>query len=335
LNFYDVISVKNLFSAWHEFKKGKKSKIDVATFDLNLENNIFRLHDQLVSGKWQPDPYTVFFVKDPKLRKIHKASVRDRVLYQAIHQSLYTLFNPLFIFDSYASRQLKGTHRGVIRLNKYIDKVSDNRRKVVYVLKCDIRKFFDSINRTILLNILEQKVLDSNLLELLEKIISSLKSEEDKGLPLGNVTSQLFSNIYLNELDQFIKHHLKAKYYVRYCDDFVIVNESLDFLNDCLFKIKNFCSERLLVDLHPNKIEIRKISSGIDFLGYVSLTHHRILRTRTKNRMLRRLLVIKQQYDRGEIDKLKLHQIVQSYFGLLKHCRSKKITKQIKDILGI
>src|SRR3989344_1687994 len=149
LNFYDVICVENLIKAWQEFRKGKRSKNEVAAFELNLENNIFELHDMLVSDKWIPNPYKKFLTHDPKLRTIHKASIRDRVLYQAIYQKLYQTFDPTFIFHSYSSRNTKGTHAGIISFEKYIRKVTQNYRKPAHVLKCDVRKFFDSINHNI------------------------------------------------------------------------------------------------------------------------------------------------------------------------------------------
>jgi retron-type reverse transcriptase len=335
LNFYDVICVENLLKAWREFKKGKRSKPDVAKFEFNLEENLFRLHEDLLSGKWQPNPYVVAYITDPKLRKIHIASVRDRVLYQAIYQNLYKIFDPSFIFDSYASRKEKGTHRGINKLNIFINKVTQNKRKRGYVLKCDIRKFFDSVNHNVLKKIIKKRITDERLLILIEKIINSLENLPGRALPLGNVTSQLFSNIYLNELDQFVKHKLKAKYYARYCDDFVIVSDSPNFLNGCLVKVRDFCRDELLVDLHPNKVEIRKIHLGIDFLGYVSLPHYKVLRTRTKNRMMKKLTKLKNEYDLGKVEKDKIEQVLQSYFGMLKHCRSNKIKHKIQDLFKL
>ena len=155
-----------------------------------------------------------------------------------------------------------------------------------------------------------------NLFELIKRIIFSFEKTGGKGLPLGNVTSQLFSDIYLNELDQFVKHELKAKYYIRYCDDFVILNDSFDYLDYCLDKIRDFCSENLLVNLHPDKVEIRKLKTGVDFLGYVSLPHYRVLRTKTKRRMLNRVST----------------KNVASYLGMLKHCKGEKIEEQISRL---
>jgi retron-type reverse transcriptase len=189
-----------------------------------LEDNLFFLHRRLVSGEWKPEPYKVFFVQDPKLRRIHKASVADRVLYQAVYQALYPIFDRHFIHDSYASRDLKGTHRGVERFEVFARSVTQNYRRPAFVLKCDIRKFFDSIDHGVLSQLIRHKISDTRFLALLGKIIDSFETTQGRGLPLGNVTSQIFANIYLNELDQFVKHLLKARHYIRYCDDFVILS---------------------------------------------------------------------------------------------------------------
>ena len=205
-----MVCIENLLTAWREFRRGKRLKPDVAKFELNLENNLFELYNLLFSKKWKLDPYKVFFKSDPKLRKIHEASVRDRVLYQAVYQKLYHIFDPSFIFHSYSSRNNKGTYAGISAFEKYINKVSKNNTRLAYVLKCDIRKFFDSIDHNILFNLISKKVADPDLLLLIKQIICSFENITDKGLPLGNVTSQLFSNIYLNELDQYVKHILKV-----------------------------------------------------------------------------------------------------------------------------
>ncbi len=297
---------------------------------MKLEENIFDLHERLKRGIWSPDPYKVFFSYDPKLREIHEASVRDRVLYQAIYRVLYQIFDKSFVFHSYASRNLKGTHLGVRNFNKFLRKVTRNGRSGGYVLKCDIRKFFDSIDHKILLHLIKQKISDQKLLGSLEKIILSFEKIPGKGLPLGNVTSQLFANIYLNEMDQFIKKELKAEYYERYCDDFVILDSSIEHLNYYLDRIRDFCQEILLLNLHPNKVEIRKLHMGTDFLGYVLLPHHVVLRTKTKKRMLKRLEMLKMEFKEGKIEREKVEQVLNSYLGMLKHCNGHKLKEKIK-----
>lgn len=334
IDFYDVISIENLFYAWRIFSKGKRSKKDVSTFELNLENNIFALHQRLVSGEWKPEPYQVFFVQDPKLRRIHKASVADRVLYQALYQALYPIFDRHFIHDSYASRNFKGTHRGVRRFETFARKVTKNYRERGFVLKCDVRKFFDSIDHVILLRLLRQKITDPKLLDLLEKIIGSFETASGKGLPLGNVTSQIFANIYFNEFDQFVKHTLKARYYIRYCDDFVILADNQNHLQEILGHIVWFLRDTLKMELHPNKVTIRKISQGTDFLGYVSLPYYRVLRTKTKRRMCSKICVQTEMVRAGKVTKEHFDTVLASYRGVLGHCESKKNLEHIGRLIN-
>ncbi len=319
--------------AWRRFSKGKRSKKDVALFELHLEDNIFLLHQKLVSDEWKPDPYKIFFVQDPKLRRIHKASVADRVLYQAMYQVVYQIFDKHFIYDSYASRNFKGTHRGVKRFQTFAGKVSGNHRRPAFVLKCDIRRFFDSVDHTILLRLIEQRISDKELLRLLENIIGSFETIHGKGLPLGNVTSQILANIYLNELDQFVKHTLKARYYIRYCDDFVILSADVSKLKEFVQYIVQFLDERLKLKLHPNKVTIRKISQGTDFLGYVSLPNYCVLRTKTKNRMYKKIKVMAGMVRAGKMEKVYFKNSLASYTGMLKHCKGEKILDKIERII--
>jgi len=303
--------LENLFLAWREFRKGKTNKIDVQEFEFNLEDNLFELYQELKSKTYQHSHYTAFNVCDPKLRRIHKACVRDRVLHHAVFRILYLIFDRGFIFDSYSCRIEKGSYRAVNRLEKFCRKLSKNNSQNIFALKCDIRKFFNSIDQEVLLDLLKSKINDENAILLIERIIKSFPG----GLPLGNVTSQLFANIYLNELDKFIKRELKIKYYLRYCDDFIILSKNRNFLEELVNRINVFLMARLKLSLHSDKIIIRKYHQGIDFLGYVVLPHYRVLRTKTKRRMLRKI------NDRN----------TQSYLGILNHCCGYKIRKKISD----
>ena len=221
-----IISLENLLGAWKEFKRGKTGKPDVQEFDAELEENLFELHQALKQKTYHPAPYVSFFVSDQKRRSIHKACVRDRVVHQALFRVLYPVFNKTFIHDSYSCRLGKGTHRGVWQLARYLRQVSKNYRRPAYALKCDIRKFFENIDHKILSGLLEKRIHDPGTRWLARQIINSFSVSKvepcsKSGLPLGNVTSQLFSNIYLNEFDQWAKHTLKAHHYLRYCVDFL------------------------------------------------------------------------------------------------------------------
>jgi retron-type reverse transcriptase len=273
------------------------------------------LHEELVAGSYGPEQYEAFYVKDPKLRHIHKASVRDRVLHQAIFRVLYPIFDKHFIFDSYSSRDFKGTHAGSRRVGDFIRKASANWTRQTLALKCDVRRFFDSIDHEILLTLIRKEISDEKAMNLIEIIIRGFEKSTGKGLPLGNVTSQLFANIYMNELDQFIKHVLKATCYARYCDDFVIIHREERVLVGHVSEIRRFLSERLKLELHPNKVSVQKARQGVDFLGHVILPHRKVLRTKTKRRMLKRLS----------------RKNITSYLGMLSHCKGKTIERRIKS----
>src|SRR3989344_3939499 len=283
-----IASEANLLSAWQEFRRGKRNKRDTQGFEFRLEENLFSLRDDLLSGEYRHGVYESFYVRDPKLRHIHKASVRDRLLHQAVFRVVYPIFDKRFIYDSYSSRLGKGTHAGVARLAAFLRKVSENHTRGAWALKCDIRKFFDSVDHKILIGLVRLKIADERTIRLIEIIVESFQASAGKGLPLGNVTSQLFGNIYMNELDRFVKHALRERHYLRYSDDFLIVGSDLEHLKRLITPIADFLRRQLSLSLHPTKVTIRKVRQGVDFLGYVSLPHHVVLRTKTKRRMFER-----------------------------------------------
>ena len=259
--------------------RGKRKRKDVAGFQLNLMDNILELHNDLKNKTYKHGGYTSFKINDPKPRHIHKASVRDRLVHHAIHRILYPYFDKKFIYDSYSCRKGKGTHKAINRFDAFARKVSKNDTKTCWVLKCDIKKFFASIDHQILKSILAKYIKDKDILWLLNQVIDSFNSPKNpnsliyhisytnKGLPLGNLTSQLLVNIYMNEFDQYVKHKLKAKCYIRYADDFVILSQSKTKLENYLQCIGIKLRKDLKLEIHPNKIFIKTIASGVDFLG--------------------------------------------------------------------
>ncbi|MCC6581951.1 MAG: group II intron reverse transcriptase domain-containing protein [Phycisphaeraceae bacterium] len=324
VSYQDIISIKNLHQAWEEFLPGKKNKPGVAEFALHLSQNIFELHQDLKSKTYTHSPYQAFNVSDPKPRNIHKASVRDRLLHHAIYRVLYPYFDKLFIFDSYSCRLDKGTHRALNRFRDFGRKVSKNNTKTCWVLKCDIRKFFASIDHLILLQILKKKITDENVIWLLSKIITSFHSTQaNVGLPLGNLTSQLLVNIYMNQFDHFMKHRLKVKYYIRYADDFVILSQDKDYLLEMTAKIGDFLEESLKLNLHPNKVFIKTFASGVDFLGWIHFSQHRVLRTGTRRRVVRAL----QESENVNV--------LSSYVGLLKHGSEFELRREVEGRVEI
>jgi RNA-directed DNA polymerase len=325
-----MVSLSNLLKAWKEFKRGKGAKEDVLEFEFDLENNLFLLHQELIDKTYKLSPYQEFFVCDPKRRHIHKAIVQDRILNQAVFRILYQVFDKHFIFNSYSSRICKGIHKASKKLFIALRKESKNWKHPTFALKCDIRKFFDSIDHQILFKFIKQKITDNNTLWLIEKILKSFEKYPNVGLPLGNVTSQLFANIYLNELDQFIKHKLKVKYYFRYADDFVLISKSEKLLFFYKEEIEYFLKQNLKLELHPNKVFIRKLKQGIDFVGYVILPNAVVLRTKTKKRIFKKLGKAQKEQFVGEISKENFQQMKASYLGVLKHCRNKRIKRDLQ-----
>ena len=299
--------------------RGKRKKRDVQEFQLNLMDNIIEIHRDLENFKYNHGGYKAFRINDPKPRNIHKANVRDRLLHRAIYRVLYPFFGRTFISDSFSCRNEKGTHKALNRFRNFTYKVSKNNTKTCWILKCDIRKFFENINHDILLDILNRYIPNQNIIWLLEKVIRSFSSKPNTGLPLGNLTSQLFVNIYMNEFDQFVKHKLKIEHYIRYADDFVILSENRNRLENQIEPIKEFLGNRLKLELHPNKIFIRTLYSGVDFLGWIHFTDHRVLRTTTKRRMFRKL---------QESETLKT---INSYLGLMKWGNTYKLRSRVLE----
>lgn len=321
--YNDIISIENLLEAWSEFLRGKRSRKDVQEFEQKLMKNIIYLHNDLINKTYKHSKYEAFNISDPKPRNIHKAKVRDRLLHHEIYRKLYPLFDQKFIPDSYSCRNEKGTHKAINRLRDFTRIVSKNNTKTVWVLKCDIRKFFASINHEILIQIISKHILDKQIIWLLSVIIKSFHTtEENVGLPLGNLTSQLFVNIYMNEFDQFMKHKIKAKYYIRYADDFAILSHNKDWLESLLPQIKYFLYERLRIELHPKKVSIETIASGVDYLGWVHFSSYRVLRTVTRRRIFR-----------GIQDNNAKPETTQSYLGLISHGNSLKLKQKIEDFI--
>ncbi len=281
--FERIISLENLFEAWRKFRRGKSAKHDIMKFEWRLEDHVFALHEDLADGKYQHGPYESFVVCDPKRREIHKACVRDRLMHHAIVRVIEPLFERQFIFDSWSCRKGKGTHRAVERFQRWGWSLSRNNTRTVWVLKLDIRKYFSSVDQEILRSILSRTIKEPKLMSLLNNVIGSF----GQGLPLGNLTSQLFANVYLNELDQYAKRIIRVKYYLRYCDDMLFLDTDPVQLERTLESIRGFLSEHLHLSLHPDKIIFRRYH-GIDVLGFICFPHFRLLRTTSKRRLLRR-----------------------------------------------
>lgn len=321
--YEDVISVENLLDAWAEFVRGKRYKSDVLLFQRHFMDHITSLHNELADGSYCHGEYETFNVADPKPRKIHKASVKDRLLHHAIYRLLYPFFDRTFIADSFSCRDDKGTHRAIFRFTQMGRQVSKNNTKSCWVLKCDIRQFFASIDHTILKQQLRSYIPDNHLNTLLNNIIDSFSVSEGRGLPLGNLTSQLFVNVYMNTFDQFVKHHLRQKHYIRYADDFVFFSPRREDLVQLLPRVHHYLVKALKLELHPKKIILQTLASGVDFLGWVHFPDHHVLRPATRRGMMRRVI----EHPTNET--------LQSYLGMLQHRDAYKLRTDVQNTYGL
>jgi retron-type reverse transcriptase len=334
--YWLIISPSALFRAWEVFKSDKKNKLDVMDFELELEKNIFNLYRDLKNGTYKHGSYKGFWIHDPKLRRIHKATVRDRVLHHAIFNVLNPIFEPTFIPNSFSCRVGKGTHKGMKKVAEMLRTVSQNNTRQCYALKCDIRKFFDSIDHDILTKIISKRIKDEKVMVLMKEIVESYVASrpnlfERRGVPIGNLTSQIFANIYMNEFDQFAKQVLKIKHYARYTDDFIVVSTDKAYLENLILKMQEFLRTKLFLELHPKKVTITKHIRGIDFLGYVILPEHIKLRTKTKRKIPKKIQQMVERYKQGKITELTLYSSLQSYLGVLSHANAYKLSQEIQN----
>jgi len=335
-SLYDeMIALEHLFLCWEQFRRGKRKREDVQVFERHIEDEIFQLHEELKTQTYCHHPYRKFYVFDPKERYISKASVRDRLVHHMVYNVLNAIYEPRFIFHSFSCRVGKGTHVGIEHLNRMLKKSSRNNTRPAYGLKMDVKRFFDTVSHSILKRLLQKHIQDPKVLDVIDLIIDSFRVPSDneghRGLPLGNVTSQMFSNIYLHELDHFVKHGLKEPFYLRYCDDFVLISEDFRHLKSLIPPIECFLDQELELKLHPKKVTLRKWRSGIDFLGYVSFPHYQLMRSSSKRRMYRRLQKGYEDFMVGDIDEVSFDQRLQSYLGMLRHANQRFLGKSLKN----
>ncbi len=294
-----LYSTENLNKAFMKARKGKSKKDYVINFELDVERNIGLLQRDLKLNRYVPIRLKKFIIRDPKTRTIHASIFEDRIVHHAIVNLLQPIYDKIFIYDSFASRKLKGSHAAVERLEYFINKVSSNGMVINkpfnnnsikgYILKADIKHYFATIDHKVLINILRKKIKDEDLIRLIKKILNNFDTKTyGKGLPLGNYTSQFFANIYLNHLDYFVKHKLKAKYYIRYVDDFVILHKDKRVLLNYMNKIEKYL-KFLKLELHPDKSDIHALRNGITFLGYRIFYHYRLLKKRNIRYFRRKL----------------------------------------------
>jgi retron-type reverse transcriptase len=306
-NLYDeIISLKNLILAEKKARKGKTKMHYVKKFEENIAYNLKVLHDELKNCVYKPKPLETFILRDPKTRKISKSDFRDRIVHHAICIILEPIFDKSFICDSCANRKGKGTLLALKRFEKFRRKVTHNFSKEAFCFKADIKHYFEEIEHTILLEIIQRKIKCEDTIWLIKQVLDNF---EIKGMPLGNLTSQFFANVYLNELDQFVKYKLRVKYYIRYVDDFVILHSFKEQFEVWRKEIEIFLKENLKLKLHPDKSRIINFSRGIAFVGFRNFYYFKLLRKRNIKNMQRKINL----FNQGKISYEKLFEIFQGW----------------------
>lgn len=325
--FGRITSFENLLLAARKAQRGKRFKAATAIFNLNLEKELLRLQEKLVNDTYHHGGYYDFLIYDPKQRLISAAPYRDRVVHHALCNVIEPLLDKSFIFDTYACRKNKGTHAAVDRYQAFA-------RKNRYVLKCDIRKYFASIDHEILLAMIARKIRCLKTQGLIRKIVGSRLDPSQttyfpgddlftpitrkKGIPIGNLTSQFFANLYLDGFDHFIKETLGCRHYIRYVDDWVVLDNSKERLNDIKAQAIQYL-EGLRLALHPKKNRVHRVCDGILFLGYRIFPSHRLLAKSNVLGMRRRLKKMELLYRDGKISLASVHQRIQSWIGHAGH----------------
>ncbi|MBS3089581.1 helix-turn-helix domain-containing protein [Candidatus Pacearchaeota archaeon] len=332
-----LCSYENLFSAYQKARQGKTKKHYILTFEKELEKNLNQLQIELITQTYKPKPLRTFIIRDPKTRKISKSRFRDRVIHHALINIIGSDFSKGFIYDSHANQIGKGTLKALERFDHFKRKASKNGTCPCYVLKADIRHYFEEVNHSVLISILRRKIKDEKVIWLVKQILSNISEnpsggggERLQGMPLGNYTSQFFANVYLNELDQYVKHILKAKYYIRYVDDFVILSHSKQELELYKEKIDRFLTEILHLSLHSDKSKVLMLDQGIPFLGFRIFTHSRIIRKANLRKFQGKFREFKTLYKERQINR---EQVVEKLEGWMAYARQGNTYKYRRKLL--
>lgn len=336
--YSQIYNFQNLLVAATNAQKGKKCFPEISRFNIHLEENLFTLQEELSNKTYQPGQYRAFKVMIPKERMISAAPYRDRVVHHALCNITAPLFEKTFIYDSYANRKGKGTHKALDRFQYYA-------RQYEYVLKCDIRKFFPSIDHELLKQELRWKIACEDTLWLMDKIIDNSNPQEphlvyfpnddlftphqrNRGLPIGNLTSQWWGNIYMNRFDHFVKETLQVKGYIRYVDDFVLFGNSKKYLHEIQQNITQHLQHLRLI-IHPNKSQIIPTKKGVPFLGFQVFPHYKIVKKESTRRYFRFLKKKLEQQKVGKTTWQAMEDGVNSWLGHIKQGHSERLEYNI------
>ncbi|MBN2052944.1 hypothetical protein JW756_05550 [Candidatus Woesearchaeota archaeon] len=335
----ELCSYKNLELAWRKARKHKAKKQYVIDFEKNLAENLTLLRTELLLHAYRPLPLKTFILRDPKTRVISKSDFRDRVIHHALCNIIEPIFDKAFIYDSYANRKGKGTLAAIKRFEYFKNKASRNLTKIDktkgikgFVLKADVKHYFDTVDHEILVRIIQKKINDKRIIWLIKTILSNHKTKtQGKGMPLGNLTSQFFANVYLNELDQYIKHELKARHYInyiRYVDDFVILHRSAERLEYCKEQINRFLKDELALQLHPDKSKIHPLYTGTDFLGLRIYPYHRLLKRRNLRKFRKKLELMHSEYKVKKVKYDAIYDFLEGWTAYSKYTNTFKLRRK-------
>lgn len=343
--FEQVVDYDNLYRAYLNARLCKRYRYEVLNFSAHLEDNLVKLQKELIDRTYTLGKYREFYIYEPKKRLVMAQPFKNRVVQWAIYQVLNPVFAQGYITDSYACIKERGTHKAVKRLHYWLRQVGKKPEKY-YFLKLDISKYFYRIDHDVLMGILKRKIHDDDMIFLLDKIVNSSETNfglppgkspgevkrsdrvSEKGMPVGNLSSQMFANLYLNELDQYCKRTLGIHFYVRYMDDVIILHQDKDQLHEWKRIIDTFLKEKLQLDLNE-KTCIRPITLGVEFCGYKIWNTHIKLRKSTALKMKRNLKKLQKEYAAGEVTVEEAKQTISSYLGILKHCDSYSLKRTI------
>jgi len=371
--------IEDIFQAYYDARKNKRNSNSALGFEIEYEKNLVKLFREIDGRSYKPKPYSAFIIEKPVKREVFASEFRDRVVHHLIFNYINPIFDPLFINDSYSCRIGKGTSYGIKRADYFIKSCSQNYKKDAYIMKLDIEGYFMSIDKTILFEIIKKQIIRRQdklnceldlILFLLEEVIfcdptknciiksmreawrglpkskSLFFSGSNRGLPIGNLTSQLFANIYLNGIDQFIKRELKLKYYGRYVDDMIFVDNDKERLIWAIQKIKEYLAINLSLKLHPKKIYLQNFNKGVNFLGAFIKPYRILVGKRIKsnfyNRVYEELFILNsldlklENYNDTYKFTIKFRQLVNSYLGILRQADSYMVRKgMIELIVGV
>ena len=326
-NVYDkYLTYENLMKAHKKSQSGKTTRKNVVKFNLKQEEYIMWLYEQLKNGTYKHSGYTKFYVTEPKVRLIEKSAYIDRIVHRwYVDNFIKEYFIKSFINTSYACLENKGMHKACIDVQetmKHCKRIWNN----YYIIKMDIAKYFQNIDKSILYNILQRKIKDKKLLWLTKEILYS--NGVERGLPIGNYTSQCFANIYLNELDQHAKHTLKLKYYFRYMDDIVVMVKNKKEAIQKLQQIREFLTRKLKLELN-SKTQIFKSSQGVNFCGYKINEYRLKIRTKGKKKLKNKIKKLKYQIKTKQIDTKEAHKFLTGHLGYIDIANVKNLKEKI------